>query len=207
MTNRGFTLLELMVASGIFAAVFLLGLGAIRNIATVGDQAHQIQLLGETGRAVLETVSREVRLANGGLSLGSDGVVEQKILPFTLLDQKASTGGLVEGSQLQIATTNTTNPNLPLVTLRQIRLRDVLGERFLETTVCQTLLCQNAESARLTPQGVTITNLAFRMLPATTTNRSPFVAISLTVEVPSATRGAAPLSETFQTTVTGRGYR
>lgn len=65
MTQRGFTLIEVLVASAIFVGVMVIGVSSFSNVNHVSDQIQMTRNLSQTGNFVMETLARDIRSATG----------------------------------------------------------------------------------------------------------------------------------------------
>jgi len=73
MNTKGFTLLEMVVATGILAVIVVLSVGIFSRFVSVQEQASQTQLLLEGVRSSLEIMNREIRTGFGSTYAVADG--------------------------------------------------------------------------------------------------------------------------------------
>ena len=59
--NRAFTLIELMVATTIFAIVMLMGVGALLSASSAAKSAHKLQVAVDNVNFAMESMTRELR--------------------------------------------------------------------------------------------------------------------------------------------------
>lgn len=104
--KRGFTLLEMLVATSVFVVVFLMVGVLIIDIIRMQARARAMRTIQEEARYALEEITREGRLAQGSdlpFSIGEDGNSaifkiknnEQKIV--TLKDNKLQITRVIQG--------------------------------------------------------------------------------------------------------------
>lgn len=204
LSSRGFTLLELIIASGIFAMVILVGFAVLSDSATVQSRTDAERLVGQSASFALEAVAREVRLANGYQVIDPTlGSIVQKAPPFTIVgspDQDQQT----RSSVLDLASTDFPNPSLAVTTVKEIRLTQdsTTGHKYIELLTCRDLGCTSIDSrTQLTPPSVEVQNLEFSGLTGSA-DRKPFVEISMTITTPSGATQTA--TQTVRTLVTPR---
>src|SRR5262249_17340095 len=63
-TERGFTLIEIMVAVSIFAVVMLVGVGALLTMVEVNKRAQGINSVMNNLNAAVEQMSRSIRVGS-----------------------------------------------------------------------------------------------------------------------------------------------
>ncbi len=61
-SRRGFTLIELMVAVGIFAIVMMVGVGALLSLVQINKRAQAINSVMNNVNSAIETMSRSIRV-------------------------------------------------------------------------------------------------------------------------------------------------
>ena len=64
--NRGFTLIEILVATSIFVGVVVIAIGSFSASTGVQRRTENIRDVGQSGRYALEKISRDIRIAKGG---------------------------------------------------------------------------------------------------------------------------------------------
>lgn len=212
--TSGFTMIELIVASGIFVMITLVGLAVLSSSVQSEQQTVGQRLLGQTSRFVLEAMGREIRLANGA---GTDRppfiIVSAGLTPALPdpIDQRLS------GSRIQITSTDQVSQcrSERRIELATATRSDGTTHRFAQMTAksldsgCP--LSTVPQTVPLTPDSVEVDALTFRGLSSSATalaDRQPFVEITLALRwVVPGKDGAASLSQTTRTTVTTRAYQ
>jgi len=81
--NKGFTLIELMMAASIMTVVFTLGSSVFINILNNYWQIKSISNTSQTGRYVMDTMSRDIRLAKSF-------IIDKNNKQFTLVDKNGN---------------------------------------------------------------------------------------------------------------------
>lgn len=69
--KKGFTLVELLVASTIFAIVMMLALATFAWAANYNTKLKQIRYVTGDGKRIISEISKDIRLANGSANFGS----------------------------------------------------------------------------------------------------------------------------------------
>ncbi|HBW56986.1 MAG TPA: hypothetical protein DEF27_03975, partial [Oscillatoriales bacterium UBA8482] len=64
--SKGFTLIEILVATSIFVGVVVIAIGSFSASTGVQRRTENIREVGQTGRYALEKISRDIRIAKGG---------------------------------------------------------------------------------------------------------------------------------------------
>jgi prepilin-type N-terminal cleavage/methylation domain-containing protein len=78
--NKGFTIIEMVVAVGVFAVVMTVSLAAFLNVSDIQKRAEALRVINDNLNFSLETMMREIRagsdyrVENGGASLTIEGV-------------------------------------------------------------------------------------------------------------------------------------
>ena len=148
--NKGFTLIEVLIASSIFVTVTVLVSDIFVRINKVQRRTQGIQTTATDARFAFETMAREARLGEidydyyGGTVDVSGG---ETVLAITTTNQDKVRFGLQTGS---ICPTGTTSC----------------------LAVCLVDTCTTSDWQPLTPKGINVTNLLFYIHP----DVSPFVA-------------------------------
>ncbi len=203
--QSGFTLLELLIASGLFAMVMLIGFAVISDTATVQARTEADRLVSQSASFSMEAIAREIRLANGLRALDPlSGTIIEKAPPFTIVGTPSADQQMITSSVIEIASTDFLNPSDSIAHIKEIRLSEdtATGHKFVELRNCQDIGCVSIESrVRLTPDSVEVDRLEFQGLTAIS-DRKPFVQISLTLKTP--TDAKQPARQTIRTVVTPR---
>lgn len=84
MNNKGFTLIEIIVAVGVFAVVMTVSLGAFLNLIDIQGKAESFRKINGNLNYAMEAMTRDIRAGYGYSSCGSGC--------FSFID---STGALV----------------------------------------------------------------------------------------------------------------
>ncbi|MCX6731699.1 MAG: prepilin-type N-terminal cleavage/methylation domain-containing protein [Candidatus Parcubacteria bacterium] len=78
--NKGFTIIEMVVAVGVFAVVMTVSLAAFLNVSDIQKRAEALRVINDNLNFSLETMMREIRagsnyrVGSGGTSLTIAGV-------------------------------------------------------------------------------------------------------------------------------------
>lgn len=217
--ERGFTLVEMLLASGIFAGVLLVGFATLSQSNDVQDRTEAQRTIQQANRLIFEAIGREARLANGLLRLEPDGqlVSQSPHSPITFLRSGLPVPGaapdtLATGDGLAIDTTNLTTG---LQERRFIQLIERSGDgepplHGLAMTICtDPPVCAIMQPpVPLSPEGIDIVAVEFSGLQGSQLDPrspAPFVAINLTSRSLVATRGMS-IQQTARTVVTIRNY-
>lgn len=206
----GFTLIEMIIASGIFSSVLLMGFAVFADIGRVSDRTSGQRHLGQTTRAVVETAAREIRLANGILEVRGDGTVTQSRPPFVFLDGQTINDGRTQASAIQINSTEFPTPFQTITVVREIAVVDgTQGDRYLELRECERLDCVTyRQRARLTADDIIVEQFKLVGVQPTLQARTlPVLSIELTLRQKSVTGlGGDQIRQTVTTTITPRNF-
>lgn len=189
--NSAFTLVEVVVALGIFsiAATYAIGIFVQSNQAQ--KRTANIQRLTSDARYVMEVMAREVRLGHFDYSY------QGYLLPLS-------------GAQTELAVLDASNQPI------RFKRADSGNGRF-SVQVCTGVDCSGDVYYNITPDDLTVTKLAFYVTPA----RDPFVwqtgildydfnvqpMVTIIMETQSlSSELPEPKTSNFQTTVTERKY-
>jgi prepilin-type N-terminal cleavage/methylation domain-containing protein len=207
MSQRGYTLIEVLVASAIFVGVMVIGVSSFSSINRVSEQIQVTRTLSQTGNFVMETLSRDIRSATGEKNpLGGGFGVDY---PFDFVvdsaDESALSGaGLITAHKIRTRRqgTNSCNPTSPIV--KTYRLVSIPGTANSDLTLQDgNGVC--LQSSSLLPANVQISNLTFVGLSHQSSSTvQPFVTIKFTLVDTSP--GSQGSQQTFQTTVTSLVY-
>lgn len=197
MTQRGFTLIEVLVASGLFVGVLVIGVSSFSSINRLNEQIVRTRQLSQTGNFVMETLVRDIRTANGNIDPTTGAVISLQY-PFDFVSN-SDTGQVASGAQMVSA----------------LRIRQCDGGACLQRlyqlsstdSQTQTLLVRESsgQSGELLPPDIGISSLSFSGVGHQTSGVQPFVTIRFTL-TDLAASSDQPLSQTFATTVTSLVY-
>lgn len=200
----GFTLLELIVASGIFALVALIGFATITDTSAIQTRTDAERLVGQSASFGLEAIAREIRLANGYQVVDPTlGTIVTQAPPFVIIGT-AGHDQQITSSTVDIASTDFPTPSQAIPHVEEIALAQdpSTGHKFVELRACHDIGCTQIDSrSPLTPASVEVEDLTFTGL-SNSPDRKPFVQITLTVTTPSGAKQSA--RQTVQTLVTPR---
>ena len=209
----GFTLLELVVASGIFAMTMLLAFAALSSSHSLQTKTQVQRTIGQSGRFALESIARELRFANGFFSTDTAGRFVQSRPQFQIIDAAGQPilpsviDGRSHGQRIEIASTDvlTNTKRRIFVSLVQ----ESTGHTFLELARCvDPIGCLQIERAPLTDPSVEVTDFAVIGLSGgTTTAVPPFIEIRLGFKSDGRGSLPEPVEEHLSTTITSRQYR
>ncbi len=205
---RGFTLLEMLIASGIFAVILLLGFAIFASNSTVQAKVEAQRVVAQGARLSLESIAREIRLANGAFSISSQGQIRQTGVAFKLLDGTTDVmTNLTSGSRLEIASTNLNN--VTQTTYRLISLEQLNNHTYVRMMECVDVTCTSGASAQMTPDAIEVTQLTFRGLMPVMANQAnqPFVEINLKVQNGPEVPTQLVSTQALKTVVTSRNYQ
>lgn len=224
MRRTGFTLIELIVASAVFASVLLVGFTILANTTAVQSKISGQRAVGETARFSLEGIAREVRLANGIVSRDARGILVQTAPPFEILpgstagqnSTNALQQGDKQGSEIKIMSTDVATGQ---TTIKLIGLAAVTGDDnstvvhqqiVMKTCTDQTCTATLGPTVLITPKDFEVADLQFSGLtidPAQPFHQ-PFVKIELSLKRGTAfDRAEETASYTLETIVTPRNYQ
>lgn len=91
--NKGFTLLEMIVAIGIFSLVVIIALGSLLNISNIQQKAEAFRIINNNLNFALDLMSREIQMGFNydvtGSSINFDfGVGEPVKITYSLSDDQ-----------------------------------------------------------------------------------------------------------------------
>lgn len=195
-TQRGFTLIEVLVASTIFVGVLVIGVSSFSSINRLNEQIVRTRRISQTGNFVMETLVRDIRSATGlKNSAGQFGVnFPFDFIPNPDTEQPATTSQLVPALKVRHCTFLPCDERL-------YRLQPLSDEAD------DLIVRQISGSGSLLPAGIGIKDLEFNGIShQQSTTVQPYVTIKFTL-VDLETLGTdAPTEQTFQTTVTSLVY-
>lgn len=222
MMQRGFTLLELIIASGIFAGVMLISFAVVGNTQKLEGKTIAQRSVEQTTRFAVEHIGRHIRVANGLLTRQPDGEINPTSPSFTtsfrLLTAQglplitAGTGDIVRAPGIEIGSTDLLTGQQ---TLKQIILQEdhrTNGEihRFIALIACEgmnlTTCPTNTPVVSLTPADIEVTGLTFgTFVPGLSGDtQQPFVEIALAVAKNDADHPEDQATHEVRTTITTR---
>lgn len=188
----GFTLIELIVASGIYAGVALMGFAILANTDQIRTKTDTQGTMIESVSLSLETLAREARLGTFTIE-AADG---------TAATPESGTNQLV-GNRLAIVARD------PVTGAASYRYALVTEEarpgnphhKSLSLTTCLDATCRSVVSTGpLTPDQVEVNSISFRGLDSTISDRAPYAQIILTLQAP----GLNQPPVVIQTMISGR---
>lgn len=214
-SSAGFTLIELIVATGLFAVVALLSFAILSQAQRIEARTEAQRRLSEASRFVTETIARQTRLADG-LVIQTIDYEEEQIAPsFRIFSgnvvAQPGLDELVTGDELQLATTNSTGPSHELT---RFLVEEIDGQRTLIQRECESPsltaepICLSLEERhRLTPTDIEVSSIEFRGIPPTVhPDRQPFLEILITLSVLLPESPAGQITHEVRTLVSGRNY-
>ncbi len=84
-SRRGFTLIEILIATGIFMIVMVLAVAIFTTTTNGSSTGEQLIINAQAGRAAFESIAREIRLAHGLVYVdAADQRKKMLIQPFTI---------------------------------------------------------------------------------------------------------------------------
>ena len=215
MNQRGYTLIEVLIASSIFVVIMIIGTATFTTANRIREKTEAITLTTETARSVAESISRDLRAATGIRDVSGAFT----ILPFTLGQGRESTTGLATGTLLQtvrfdgnvgdqgetVVHDYFVDGDTPDTLTLKVRARTFNGtpatldipvpdEEVTTLLPAQLVLAQN---------GFTVTGLTHG--EATTLQKQPFAQLHLALRYVGDPRNAG-ITQTVQTSVTSREY-
>ncbi len=210
--SGGFTLIELILASGLFAMVLVMGFSVLSDAGRLNDRTQAQRRVGQTAQTALETIGREIRLANGLLDITSEGKLTQLASPFIFRNGSTDGQGRTVASSIQINQTDFPSVFAPQPKAQLVTLVTTGNDRYLELRVCQTTDCTSySQQARITPVGVVVEDFQISGVSHTLqdSTRLPVVTLRLTIADLLISGGAATsaVRQTLETTVTTRNLR
>jgi hypothetical protein len=189
--------------------VLLLGFGVLSDVGRVNDRTEAQRRVGQTTRFVVDKLAREIRLANGLLTVSPEGDIRQLATPFIFVGGSTDSQGRTVTSTINLNRTDFPSPYQAEPDTTRIALVGTGLDRYLELQACQDTSCsQITQRSRITPASLEVEQ--FEMVGVQQTqanpNRLPVVTIRLTLA--DRTLGqAGPLErirQTVETTVTTR---
>lgn len=216
--TRGFTLIELIVASGIFAILTLIAFSTLTQSEAIEARTQVVRRVGQTNRFTLETIAREVQLANGAVQKNEIGELRQTAPSFAILgsggtspSEEIATHWQI-GSELKITSSN-------METGERVSKRIYLGLNqtgnqvvMMDVETCTNQICRTVNGSALSPDGVLVEELVFHGLDPSRAvgvlNRHPFLEVSVTTaSLPTEGRPTEIVRQTLKTLVSMRSYR
>lgn len=103
LTNRGFTLIEVLIASTIFVSVLMMGMTTFTAVNRLSEQIASVEAATETSYFLTETVARELRSAVRVVQeeTGSVLFTTNDSVSGQLVDHRFSTGPFLGEDQFQ----------------------------------------------------------------------------------------------------------
>lgn len=207
MSNRGFTLIEVLVASAIFVGVMVIGVSSFSNINHVNEQITQTRTLSQTGNFVMEALARDIRSATGvkdptsgtfGIDFPFDFV--RNDVPISTLD----VDGEITAPSLTTRKAGTNSCNVVSPITRNFALVAIPDTQYFDLQVKDG----TCAPASLLPGTIRIVQLSFKGVSHQASSTvQPFVAISFTLVDTAARDTSLPSAQqTFGTTVTNLTY-
>ena len=205
MSQRGFTLIEVLVASAIFVGVMVIGVSSFSNVNHINDQIQVTRNLSQTGNFVMETLARDIRTATGLWDPTSNSFHTD--FPFDFISDPnngMTTNGQISTTALKTRTcpvqSSASNPCMAANLVTHIYF---LLEKADHT---KSFVLDSAENSLL-PSGINMKDISFTGLNHSSVTVQPFVTIKFTLVDALAPDPAAPSAQqTFQTTVTSLVY-
>ena len=192
--ERGFTLIEVLVASTIFVGVLVIGVSSFSSINRLNEQIVRTRKLSQTGNFVMETLVRDIRSATGLKDPASGGFTALQY-PFDFIVSTGSVGPSpnVGTTSLQTRTCLTAPCSISTLRTRTYSLNEM---SFIV----------NGETGSLLPDGVGMKDITFSGVSHQTSSVQPYVTVSFTLVDLATANSDAPTEQTFQTTVTSLVY-
>lgn len=195
MLQRGFTLIEVLVASTIFVGIMVIGVSSFSSVNRVNEQIETTRNLSQTGNFVMEALVRDIRSATGF----ADIATQTAIHPFDFVTDPT----LLTVSQ-------SPNPSTTALTVRtcpasvQCSPLNLLTRTYHVAQGQGFVVESQGKSGSLLPSGIGMKTIAFSGTSQQSTSIQPFVTISFTlIDTSPGTKGQ---EQTFQTTVTSLVY-
>ncbi len=195
-SERGFTLIEVLVASTVFVGVLVIGVSSFSSINRLNEQIVRTRQMAQTGNFVMETLVRDIRTATGEVDPMTGGFKSLQF-PFDFVTNPDT--GNVRPDDSPVAA-------LRIRQCQQAGCRDRLYRLSTTSQETQTLvLVENGQSGSLLPDDIGITDLSFTGASHQVGGVQPFVHIRFTLTDLTASAGQAR-TQTFSTTVTSLVY-
>lgn len=82
--RRGFTLLEILIATGIFMTIMVVAVGIFTGTVSGSSSTVQLRNTAQTARYIFESIARDVRAAHGLARVVPNGIGQQQLIvkPF-----------------------------------------------------------------------------------------------------------------------------
>lgn len=206
--ERGYTLIEVLIASSIFVVVLIIGTTTFTTANRIRERAEALNLTTNTARSVLESLAQDVRGATGLRT--SNGAF--LALPFVLADGRDERN-LQSGPYLKTTRFNPGDGEQGETVVREYFLEeDQDGNQMLMVSI-QTFRGAgladelSRELVPLLPAGLTVSPGGFTVSGRTHEHgvAQAFAQFVVTVKYVGDPRNAG-LEQTVQTTVTSREY-
>ena len=204
-SERGYTLIEVLIASTIYIVVLGIALGSLMVGSRLSERTRTQSLLTDTARSVADLIDREVRDATG--LKNDDGLFRE--YPIQFEDPVGSNEGLFSAKAL-VTTRFLSDKNETI----QSKIYLDEGDNMLKLKQVRYQGVELNDSAKPQTQVVnllpeTIKLFLFSWELEGTTNRlgteQPFIRYSFTLQAD--TGRSKPLLQSMQSTVTSRAYR
>ncbi|MCX6811993.1 MAG: type II secretion system protein, partial [Candidatus Berkelbacteria bacterium] len=78
--KKGFTLLEILIASAIFVGIMIITVGTFSWAAGYNNRLHETRRVAQNGRTILSEISTQARLANGSINFNASNNLMDEII-------------------------------------------------------------------------------------------------------------------------------
>ncbi len=189
--QRGYTLIEVLVASAMFVGVMVIGVSSFSSVNRVNEQIETTRKLTQTGTFVMETLARDIRTATGYAVPPSRSLTSK---PFAFVAVNGQQGILVQ-----------TCPDGGCKTAADVVAKTYAWQRGQQRAADGTLL---AGQQTLLPADVAMTDFSVTGKDFTTLTIQPYATIEFTVADKDCLLAGRTdcAKQTFRTTVTSLVY-
>lgn len=185
--SRGFTLIEILIAAVIFAAVVSIALGVFTTSSSIQTTTEIMRNTSEGGRYALEAMAREVRLATQGFEICGDVVCDQTF-NITAGEDQLSGNFLIVNTAAGVKKYGLEESTLKVWTA--------------DSDFGQSLIADDLEVNQVNDGEPIFKGYYTGADPS----KQPFVTIQFTVKNKNPVRVTEEVSQTLRTTVTTRAY-
>lgn len=188
-SQKGFTLIELLVAAFIFVIAITLSVGIFTTSSGVQSKTEVLRSTSQTGRYILEAITREVRLAE------SFEIMTDLSGNYSVNSTNNRVGNFLKTVSRDPISGTLTTKVFTLVT------ENDLGKVKVQTN--------GGQFQDISPSVINVTNLNFEgYVPTMGSQKQPFVTIDLKVKHTASIKGRAAekAEETLRTTINQRNY-
>ena len=106
-TRPGFTLIEVLIASAIFAAIMVMATGVIMQTSTYHGRLRSSRQVSEDARRLADMITRDIRAAKGGVTIPIYGKNFSSGMVLLLCDTAAKVCSLADDSNPNDKSANT----------------------------------------------------------------------------------------------------